>query len=65
VDRLAFYADPTANVFQTLKRAAKATGLPTTILIDSEGCELGIMSGPAEWDSEDALRLIKTMLAKN
>jgi thiol-disulfide isomerase/thioredoxin len=65
VERLAFYADPTANVFQVLKRAAKATGLPTTILIDSEGCELGIMSGPAEWDSEDALRLIKAMLGEN
>lgn len=65
VERLAFYADPTANVFQVLKRAAKATGLPTTILIDSNGCELGIMSGPAEWDSDDAIRLIKTMLAKN
>lgn len=62
VERLAFYADPTANVFQVLKRAAKATGLPTTILIDSDGCELGIMSGPAEWDSEDALRLIKAIL---
>ena len=62
VERLAFYADPTANVFQQLKRAAKATGLPTTILIDSDGCELGVMSGPAEWDSEDATRLISAVI---
>jgi thiol-disulfide isomerase/thioredoxin len=62
VERLAFYADPTANVFQKLKRAAKATGLPTTILIDSDGCELGVMSGPAEWDSEDAKRLISAVI---
>lgn len=65
VERLGFYADPTANVFQVLKRAAKATGLPTTILIDSQGCELGIMSGPAEWDSDDAKRLIETARGKN
>ena len=62
VERLAFYADPTANVFQKLKRAAKATGLPTTILIDSDGCELGVRSGPAEWDSEDAKRLISAVI---
>lgn len=65
VERLGFYADPTANVFQVLKRAAKATGLPTTILVDSQGCELGIMSGPAEWDSDDAIRLIEAALGKN
>ncbi len=58
LQRLMFYADPKADIFQVLKRAGKAVGLPTTLLIDSNGCELGVMAGPAEWDSEDALRLI-------
>ncbi|MDH7798074.1 MULTISPECIES: TlpA disulfide reductase family protein [unclassified Beijerinckia] len=63
VKSLAFYADPKAGVFQTLRQAGKVVGLPTTLLIDSRGCELGVMSGPAEWASEDALRLIRAATA--
>ncbi|MFN3889966.1 MAG: thiol:disulfide interchange protein TlpA [Beijerinckiaceae bacterium] len=62
LERLTFYADPKADIFQTLKRAGKAVGLPTTLLIDSNGCELGLMAGPAEWDSDDAKRLIAAVL---
>jgi thiol-disulfide isomerase/thioredoxin len=61
---LTFYSDQKADVFQTLKRAGKAVGLPTTLLIDSKGCEVGVMAGPAEWDSEDAVRLVSTLLDK-
>ena len=32
--------------------ALKIVGMPTTILIDKEGRELGRLAGPAEWDSE-------------
>ena len=58
---LRFYADPTADVFQVLKRAGKVVGLPTTILIDSKGCELGQLAGAAAWDSPDALRLLAAL----
>ena len=34
-------------------------GLPTTILVDEAGCQIGVMEGPAEWDSPDAMRLIE------
>lgn len=61
---LTFYADPKADVFQVLKRSGKALGLPTTILVDARGCELGVMAGPAEWDSGDAIRLVSTALAR-
>lgn len=61
---LTFYADPKADVFQTLKRAGKAVGLPTTLLIDAKGCEVGVMAGPAEWDSDDAIRLVSALLGK-
>ena len=58
VKYLAFYADPTADVFQTLKRAGKVVGLPTSILINSQGCEIGALAGAAKWDSPDARKLI-------
>jgi len=63
VNRLGFYTDPKADVFQTLRQAGKVTGLPTTILIDRNGCELGIMAGPAEWDGPDALALLRSAIS--
>jgi thiol-disulfide isomerase/thioredoxin len=57
VKNLAFYADNTANVFQVLKQDGKVLGLPTTILVGKDGCDIGIMAGPAQWDSQDALAL--------
>ena len=62
VKSLGFYADPTAEVFQVLKKAGKVVGLPTTILVDSDGCEIGHMPGAADWASEDAIRLISAAL---
>ena len=59
VKQLAFYTDPKADVFQTLKQAGKVLGLPTTILIDAKGCELGVMAAPAEWDGPEAISLIR------
>jgi thiol-disulfide isomerase/thioredoxin len=52
--RLALYADPSARLASTLR----AVGLPATLLIDAEGREIGRLLGPAEWDSEDAKRLL-------
>ncbi len=59
VKNLKFYADPTANVFQALKQGGKVVGLPTTVLVGKDGCEIGTMSGPAKWDSDEAQALIK------
>jgi thiol-disulfide isomerase/thioredoxin len=59
IARLGYYADPSAKVFQDLKAAGKAFGMPTTLLIDREGCELGALAGPAEWASDDAVRLVE------
>ena len=64
VKSLAFHADPTADVFQVLKKAGKVVGLPTTILLDAKGCELGVMPGPADWSSDDAAKLIEASLAR-
>jgi thiol-disulfide isomerase/thioredoxin len=62
VDRLAYYADPSAKVFQDLKAVGRAFGMPTTLLIDPAGCELGYLAGPAEWASEDAVKLVEAAL---
>jgi thiol-disulfide isomerase/thioredoxin len=58
IKKLALYAEPTARLGSTLK----AIGMPTTLLIDSEGREVGRLTGPAEWDSEDAKALIRSLL---
>ena len=65
VRKLAYYADPTAKTFQDLKSIGRAFGMPTTMLVDKQGCELGTIAGPAEWASDDALALIKAALAKS
>jgi thiol-disulfide isomerase/thioredoxin len=57
---LGYFADPSAKVFQELKSVGKAIGMPTTLLVDPQGCELGTLAGPAEWVSDDAIRLIET-----
>jgi thiol-disulfide isomerase/thioredoxin len=58
VINLAYYADPKADIFFQLKQAGKVLGLPTTFLVDPSGCQIGLMSGPAAWDSADAQALV-------
>jgi thiol-disulfide isomerase/thioredoxin len=58
IAQLAVYADPTARLAATLR----AAGLPATLLLDAEGREIGRLLGPAEWDSEDAKRLLQAAL---
>jgi thiol-disulfide isomerase/thioredoxin len=64
ITKLGYYADPNAKVFQDLKMAGKAFGMPTTLLVDSQGCEVAKLAGPAEWASEDAVKLVQAALAK-
>jgi thiol-disulfide isomerase/thioredoxin len=64
VTRLATYSDPTAKIFQQLRAVDRALGMPTTLIIDPQGCELGYLAGPADWASEDALRLVRAVLGR-
>jgi thiol-disulfide isomerase/thioredoxin len=64
ITKLGYYADPSAKVFQDLKAIGKAFGMPTTLLIDPQGCELGTLAGPAEWASDDAVKLIEAASGK-
>ncbi|HEY5831714.1 MAG: TlpA disulfide reductase family protein [Hyphomicrobiaceae bacterium] len=56
--KLALYADPTARLATTLR----AAGLPATLLLDAQGREVGRLLGPAEWDSDNAKRLIAAQI---
>jgi len=57
--RLNFFNDQKAKVFQDLKSIGRALGMPTSVLVDAQGCEIGTIAGPAEWASDDAVKLIK------
>jgi thiol-disulfide isomerase/thioredoxin len=63
VEHLAYYRDATMGVFNALKERALALGLPVTLLIDAEGCQIAGMNGPAEWSGPDAAKLIDAALA--
>ncbi|MGE0667359.1 MAG: TlpA family protein disulfide reductase [Sphingomonadales bacterium] len=58
--RLERYYDPKNAVGMGLG----VTGLPTTILLDAEGRELGRMLGDAEWDSPEAVALVKQAMGE-
>jgi thiol-disulfide isomerase/thioredoxin len=51
VKSLRIYVDKSANVIY----AVNAVGMPTTLLIDAQGRELGRVIGPAEWDGRAML----------
>ena len=56
--RLGYFSDQNAKVFQDLKAVGRALGMPTSVLVDGQGCEIATISGPAEWGSDDAIKLI-------
>ena len=62
LNRLAYFTDQKAKSFQDLKNVGRALGMPTSVLLDVQGCELGTIAGPAEWASEDAIKLIKAAM---
>jgi thiol-disulfide isomerase/thioredoxin len=61
--RLGFFNDQKAKVFQDLKGIGRALGMPTSVLVDGQGCEIATIAGPAEWASDDAVKLIAAATA--
>jgi len=59
---LGYFNDQKAKVFQDLKSIGRALGMPTSVLVDGKGCEIATIAGPAEWDSDDAVKLIRAAL---
>ncbi len=56
---LARYTDPSGKLF----RKVRAVGMPSTLLIDRDGNEIGRLVGPADWGSAQAKRLIEAAIA--
>lgn len=59
-EHLALFNDPKASANFQLR----AVGLPTTLLVDPEGHELGRIAGPAPWDGRQAQALIRAALGE-
>jgi thiol-disulfide isomerase/thioredoxin len=59
-DSLGLYVDATTQSLEDLQ----AFGLPVTLLIDRKGREIGRLLGPAEWNSAEAIALIKTAITE-
>ena len=65
LEKLGFYWDGSAEIFNELKKYNLAFGMPTTILIDKNGMAVGALNGPAEWNSAEAFALIEQALKAN
>ncbi|PRD40976.1 sodium:dicarboxylate symporter [Phyllobacterium phragmitis] len=65
VHSLGFYRDATMGVFNELKRKNLAFGLPVTMIVDKDGCQIAAMNGPADWAGDDAKKLVDAARAMN
>jgi thiol-disulfide isomerase/thioredoxin len=56
---LGLYTDPTSKMFAVLK----TVGMPTTLVLDRDGKEIGRLVGPADWSSPEAKRVVEAAIA--
>ena len=61
VKSLARYLDSSGDAFETLHKDGKALGLPVTLVIDKDGCEVAAFEGGAKWDSAEAQALVEAL----
>ncbi len=61
VRNLPIYVDTSGKAVRELG----AVGLPTTLILDRAGLEIGRMVGPAEWDSPEVAEFLKPIIAKH
>ncbi len=50
---------------QKFSRANGVFGLPTTLILNADGNEIGRMQGDANWHTDEALTLLKALLPKS
>jgi hypothetical protein len=60
IERLAMYIDSSGEAARDLG----VLGLPTTLLVDRNGRELGRLIGPAEWDTPAMVAFIREYLER-
>ncbi|NEJ90036.1 redoxin family protein [Rhizobium leguminosarum] len=59
IQHLAIHVDATSQAGFALA----SFGLPTTLLVDRQGQELGRLVGPAEWDAPDMTAFLRSVIA--
>lgn len=60
LETLGIYVDETGGA----QRALSVLGIPTTLLLDREGNEIGRLLGPAEWDSPEMVAFFREQLKR-
>jgi hypothetical protein len=58
VKSLTRHSDSSGDAFETLHKDGKALGLPVTLVIDKDGCEV---EGGAKWNSVEAQALVAAL----
>ena len=61
LQELAMYVDASGAA----QRALNVLGLPTTLLLDRDGNEIGRLLGPAEWDSPEMVGFLREYLKRS
>ncbi|MCQ8783828.1 thiol:disulfide interchange protein TlpA [Mangrovibrevibacter kandeliae] len=64
ISALPLLLDPSLGSFNRLKSAGIALGLPTSLLVDAQGCARAAINGPAAWASPDAIGLVDVLKGK-
>ncbi len=59
IQKLGRYRDNSGGAARKLG----AVGIPTTLLIDRDGREIGRLIGPAEWDSSEMIKFIRCVIS--
>ena len=61
VRNLAMYLDTSGKA----SRELGAVGLPTTLLVDRQGREIGRLIGPAEWDAPEMIEFVRCIISRD
>jgi thiol-disulfide isomerase/thioredoxin len=60
LEKLPIYVDPSGKS----QRELSVLGIPTTLLLDRQGNEIGRLAGPAEWDSPEMVTFIRSYVER-
>ena len=61
---LELFYDDDMDLFPALRKEGMAFGMPTTLIIDQDGCSLAHMSGSAPWADEQAKIMVGKVIGK-
>ena len=61
---LELFYDSSMKLFPALRKEGMAFGMPTTLIIDEDGCSIAHMAGPAAWADDQAKVMIKAAIGK-